>query len=209
MNIFKRVYLSLKQAIFKDDVFKKSEYVIKYAFTSGGVKYYQFDDVFNIPYRRGLEAIHAYDELAMKCDRDYLERHQKLVHDILNGDKITMNEWNLLNQINDQLKQRLEWVVVPDHIYRLASVVFFDASENPANYEISYAKSKIEHWKKSDDIDDFFLRKPIVELLPFLRDLEGNLAAYFRAVEKVNHHHYTNLYTGFGETAEKKYTDKQ
>ena len=104
---------------------------------------------------------------------------------------------------NDQLKQRLEWVVVPDHVYRLASVVFFDPSESPERYEIGYAKKKIERWKANDDVEAFFLLRPVQELIPFLKDLSGSFLSYSEQIEHQNRQHLQNLCTNFSETAEK------
>lgn len=206
MNILKRIWYAALGDFYH---FPNTKHVIKYAFTSGGGKYYQHDDIFNTPYERGLEAIHAYEELTMKCDVAYLKEHNEAVHEILNGTKITMKEWNRLNQINDQLRQRLEWVVLPDHAYRLASVVFFDKSENPLKYELGYAQKKIEHWKQNDDIESFFLQKPVQTLIPFLRGFEGNFTTYSGVIEKVNAHHLNNLSTRFGAKVESEANGKQ
>jgi hypothetical protein len=209
MNLFKRLYLSILGSVRGENAFPNSKYVIEYAFTSGGVKYYTMNDVFNLPYQRGLEAIHAYEELTMKCDVEYLRKHNELVHEILNGNKITMVEWNRLNQINDQLRQRLDWVVLPDHLYRLASVVFFDLSEKPETYEIGYAREKIERWKRADDIDAFFLRQPVLKLIPFLADFEGSFATYSQVVNVINEKHLSNLSLKFGAIAESEATGKR
>jgi len=188
--------------------FPQTEHIIKYAFTSGGVKYYQMHDIFNIPWKRGMEAISAYEELEMRCDKSYLMHHYAFMKDLVNGPKFTLEELQKLNAANEQLKQRLDWVVVPEHAYKLASIVFFDASENPESYELGYGKEKIKKWKENDDVQAFFLRKPIKELMPFLEGFVGNFQTYSQTIQKVNHHHLRNLSTGFSERPESKVTVK-
>jgi len=188
-------------------IFPNTKHIVEYAFTSGGVDYYKFNDLYNIPWRRGMEAIHAYEELEMRCDKKYLQEHTKLVNEILHGNKITMAEWNRLNLINDQLRQRLEWVVVPDQVYKLAAVVYFDATEDPSEYEIGYAKQKIERWKTDDDAEAFFLTKPMQELIPFLKDFTGSFTVYSEIIERVDKAHWNNLYTKFLEIQESPSTE--
>lgn len=151
------------------------------------------DDLFNLPFERGLMAVHLYDELNMKCDEKYLRQHTDFVGKILDGAKFGINEFVELKRANEQMKQRLEWIVVPDHAYKLASVVFFDASENPARYEPDYARKKIALWKKNDDIDDFFLRKPLRELLPFFNGFDGSFRNYSDLIQKINAEHMATL----------------
>lgn len=185
MNLLQRLYYAIRG----DNAFGKTDHIIKYAFTSGGVRYYMMDDLFNIPWQRGIEARYIYEEMEMRCDREYLIEHTNAVEAILTGNKITMEEWTKLKHINDQMKQRLDWVVLPDLAYRLASVIYFDASENPETYEIGYGVKKIAHWKKSDDIDTFFLRQPIRKLMPFLDGFEGSFKTYSDLVNKVDKAH--------------------
>ena len=184
------------------NAFPTSPCITKYAFTSGGIKYYQMDDLFNIPWKRGMEAIHAYEELEMRCDKKYLMQHAELVNEILTGTRIGLNEMMRLKAANDQLRQRLTWVVVPEQAYKLASIVFFDISERPDSYEIGYAKKKIEHWKQNDDVSAFFLRQPVQTLMPFLRGFEGNLRTYSEIVEQANLHHLKNLSSKFSKSKE-------
>ena len=172
--------------------FPNMKYVIKPAFKSGGVWYYTMDDIFNIPYQRGLEAVHAYEELQMKCDLSYLREHTKFISEMLSK-SISLDEIARIKAANDQLKQRLDWIVIPDQAYKLASIVFFDANEDPETYEIGYAKEKIERWKENEDVRSFFLRQPVSKLMPFLKGFDGNFLSYSNLIEKVNQEHLRNL----------------
>jgi len=182
--------------------FKNSKYVIEYAFTSGGTDYYQFNDLFNMPWKRGLEYSHSFEELQMRCDKEYLLAHSKLVNDLLSGNKIGLDEIVKIKAANDQMRQRLTWVVVPEHAYKLASIIFFDPSENPEVYDLKYNQEKIEKWKKNDDIEAFFLRQPVRLLFPFLKSLGENFPTYSRIVEKADQGHWLNLSTKFSQPIE-------
>lgn len=206
MTLFERFLYKLRG---RKHAFPNTKHIIKYAFTSGGIDYFQMDDLFNMPYQRAMEAIHVYEELQMKCDKAYLIEHSKLIDEILTGQRIGMGEMMKLKSINDQLRQRLDWVVLPDHAYKLASIVYFDASESPINYEISYGLKKIKHWKEHDDVQGFFLRQPVKTLMPFLNGFDGNFKEYSAIVDKVNLSHLRNLSTKFSEMPESEITVKQ
>jgi hypothetical protein len=69
-----------------------------------------------------------------------------------------------------------------DLIYKLASVVFFDKSESPTHYEHGYNQKKIEHWKKKASMYDFFLQMPVQQLVPFLKQSEGDTHTYLQKI---------------------------
>jgi hypothetical protein len=60
-------------------VYPKHEHDVEFAFTSGGVDYYQFKDFGNIPPVRGLKTMVFHEEMRMKCSLEYLEMHCKLL----------------------------------------------------------------------------------------------------------------------------------
>lgn len=188
--------------------FPENKFVIKPAFQSGGVWYYTMDDIFNIPYQRGLEAVHAYEELKMKCDLEYLREHTRVINELLSK-SIGLDEISRIKAANDQLKQRLEWIVIPDQAYKLASIVFFDANEDPSTYEIGYARQKIELWKKNADVESFFLQQPVSKLMPFLNALDGNFLSYSVLIEKANRDHLRNLSGKFSQNLAKLHIDHE
>ena len=158
--------------------FPNSKHVIKPAFKSGNIWYYEFDDVFNLPYQRGLQAIHAYEELRMKCDREYLLQHTELIDELLSK-TITLDEISRIKAANNQLKERLNWIVIPDQAYKLASIVFFDANEDPINYDFKYAEEKIERWKQNEDVSSFFFASASEQIDAVLRRIRWEFSALF------------------------------
>ena len=173
--------LSFVRSMGKQTKFKDSQYIIKEAFVLNNIQYYQFDDIFNLPYQRGMTALAFYEECRMGVDRAYLEQHTKAVDELLGAYKINIYKINALNQ---QLKERTEFFTDSDLLYKLASVVFFDSKENPKKYEQDYNERKIKAWKESNTAD-FFLQKPLQDLIPFLRHSRADLEACFRVARAV------------------------
>lgn len=157
------------------------------AFEYKGRKYYMFEDIFTIPTCRGLMALDYYDEFNMRCTKEFLAKYCEAVDTILSNTKIL--DLTKLATITGYLKERLTMIPVPDHIFRLASVIFFDESENPYFYDRKYAEQKIIHWKKDPEMLSFFLRTPLKDLIPFLELQQTNLSSYSGIVELVNNLH--------------------
>ena len=171
-------------------VFPRQKHIINEAFSIAGVEYYQFNDVFNLPYERGLMALAIYEETRMRCSREYLEKHVDTIRKILNSEKINLFS---INQLNEQMSERLNLALDVDLLYRLASVVFFDKNENPTIYEPEYCQKKIEFWKKHKGVADFFLQKPLLELMPFLQNVDFDLSTYSQMNQELNKIHSDRL----------------
>lgn len=167
------------------------KYKVVEAFKFHGVTYYQFDDSFQIPTGRAFTALTYYHELEMKCDKSYLEKHTKAM-EILLSDPKKINI-NAIAIINKNLKERLSLAPFPDHIYKLASVIYFDETESPYNYDFKYNQQKIEQWKKAGSILDFFLNVPLKDLMPSLALPERNLETYFQVSTEIDKMHQTDL----------------
>lgn len=168
---------------------KPSEYEIQFAFTSGGVDYYQFTDIANMPALRGIRVMVFYEEMRMKCSFEYLQAHCEAVDKTLMKKEINIFR---IKQLNDQMKQRLDIAIETELVYKLASVVFFDKDENLQDYDFDYNAKKISRFKRHEE-DGFFLLKPIQDFLPFLKDVKANLVSYSNVVEQINKLHWANL----------------
>lgn len=165
---------------------QKEKYRIEYAFTCGGTKYYRFADITNLPYERGLMALHVYNEVDMRCSRQFLLRYADTIDKLLHEQKIDIFK---INQLNEILKQRLTLTTDTDLLYRLAAVCFFDKTENPAVYEPDYAKKKIAKWRKDKGVHDFFTQMPLLELMPFLQNVDIDLDTYSAMCDELNKIH--------------------
>lgn len=181
----------------------QDEFPVKEAFIVDGITYYQFEDPFNIPVGRMMAVMNAYDEIKMKCDRDYLEQHTKAMERTLSQKQINLQ---IIAQLNLNLKERLELIVPTSYVYRLASVLFFDQTELLHTHDYTYAEVKIERWKKADGTLGFFLTKPIQELMPSLNIPTDNSRMYMGVAEKIDRIHrdvLTKLLSAQGLETEK------
>jgi hypothetical protein len=172
------------------NIFPEQKHVIEHAFTIAGKEYFKFTDHLNIPYERALSCLVYYREVDLNIDRDFLSQHLEAINEILTSNQIDVFK---IKTLNDQLRQRLELPKDPELMYKLASVVFFDKEESPAVYDWEHAKRKIAFWKEHTTLQDFFLQKPIVELIPYLKFAEENLQEFSRLIADVNKLHSDNL----------------
>jgi hypothetical protein len=171
-------------------LFPGQKHIIEPAFEIAGVQYYRFNDVFQIPYERGLMALAIYEETRMKCSREYLLKHVEITREILHSTKVDVYK---INQLNEQLSERLNLILDTDLLYKLASIVYFDAKENPALYEAEYCHKKIESWKAHKGVADFFLQKPLLELIPYLENVDFDLNTYSVLNKRLNDLHLERL----------------
>lgn len=162
------------------------------AFTHKGKTYYQFNDAFKMPGGRGLCAVAIYEELRMRCSREYLEKHVRAMELLLSpADKrLRLGE---IAQLNQNLKDRLALAPFPDHIYKLASVTFFDEHENPNSYDFAYNQKKIAAWKADPEMLDFFLKTQLLDLMPSLNSPDIDAQTFFKVSQQIDTMHQTSL----------------
>lgn len=169
--------------------FPKMDYVTKEAFTLKGRIFFEMDDLFNLPYERGVICLRYYNEFEQRVTREYLVEHVKAVSEILTFQPGKSVDLVRLAVLNRNLGDRLNWIMDEDLAYKLASVVYFDANENPATYDTKYNQEKIAFWKKEASAQEFFFTEPLIKLIPFLKDLEVNLETYFEVTRAVKDQH--------------------
>lgn len=175
--------------LFRKQKFKllNEQYKVSEAFKLNGKTYYTFDDATNLPAGRGLCAMTFYEEFNQRCTREYLELHTRAMEKVLSDPKKI--NLSLIVTLNSNLKERLDMAIFPDHIYKLASVMFFDESESPYNYDYKYNLQKIEEWKASGGTLDFFSRTALKDLIPSLQLPEVSADKFFLVSELVNELH--------------------
>jgi len=194
--------------LFKKDNIVKDELHLKLIFTVGGVDYYELENIFNLPYQRALEAIAIYEENRMKITYEYLKAHTKAIDNIFALQKFGLKEFGKLKHLNEQMKELFEFVVETDLVYKLASVVYFTKDENPYTYDGKVAMNKIKAWKEAKGLNDFFLSKPIINLLPYLRDCDMNFQVYSEVTSPSTLKHLENILSNLSAEQKEIYTDK-
>lgn len=168
-----------------------TEYAVELAFSLKGRDFFQFVDSSNIPAGRSLAALKYYLPLQTSCDDKYLRYFQKSMESIL-SDPHTISLEKLIG-LKNQLKDRLEYYVHPQHLYKYASVVYMDKDENPYTYDDAANEEKIAFWKANTGMQEFFFAEPITKLLPYLKNAEFSAPRYSVAVLEQDIAMYRNL----------------
>jgi hypothetical protein len=172
------------------------------AFKFKGIQYFELQDIFDIPCQRAFAIRDIMDELGMKCSREYLQAHTTAVQNILSDSKsINIPE---LAKLNQQLQERLDMIIDSDLVYKIASVYYFDESENPYNYSFKYAIQKVNAWKKGGDYLSFFSLEPIKLLANLTVLLRDDLLAYLTVQQKMTKQQLESIFTHLSETDKKK-----
>lgn len=161
----------------------------------GPDKYYEFADSNMAPCYRFFSAMEYYNELTMRCDKDYLKAFCNAILDtykVKPGEAIDIGK---IPQLALQTLERLELIMEPESVYKYASVVIFDESEDPYAYDFKYNKEvKIPRWKALG-IPGFFLSTPVKKLFPHLDLSAKDLEAYLKIVTEIGRVHLENIFT--------------
>lgn len=197
-----KLFKAKLEAFAKEEIEKQKDQSSKIVrgFIFQGVQYFKFEDPFNTPCFRSHAALTFYNELEMKCSKEFLEKHCEAVEAVLNSKDPKFTE---LAELTNILKERLVMILEPDIIYKIAAVVYFDASENPTNFDWKYNAKKIEKWKEAS-IEDFFLQQPIRGLMPFSDISDGDLATFITVMRVMTKNHIDRVSTIASEKMKKK-----
>lgn len=171
-----------------------AKYKVIPAFSVGGKDYWMFDSALEVPTGRFFAAMGIYAEMDMNCSKEYLQSHCKAMEKLLSDPKKISLQY--IMQLNINLKERLELMPMPDYIFKLASVIFFDKTESLYSYDYDYNKSKIESWKNADADLFFFSKTPLRELVPSLNMPEKDTQTYLtvtKMVEEIHHRLHSDI----------------
>jgi hypothetical protein len=174
IKIIKQLFQKKPKALLIDNTFR-----IVPAFELKGETYYMHEDPLNTATGRGLTAMMFMEELVMRCSANFLQLHVEACDKIF-SDPQRINV-PMLMRLHSNLKERLELTVAfPEHVYKMASVVFFTKEESPYQYDGKYNEKKIADWKAAPGMYDFFLQTPLKDLMPFLQLPEASSKDYLR-----------------------------
>lgn len=186
MKFLKKIFQKKPKVIVLDQKYRVIE-----AFELRGEKYFMFDDAFKIPSARAMSALVIYEEFRMRVNKEYLDKHIRAMEIILSDPKKI--DIQAIAVMNKNLKERGNLAPMPDYIYRLASVMYFDSSESPYTYDFQYNQKKIQKWREAEGTLDFFTRQPMKNLMPFLDSAGDNLSMFFQVGEEVDKLHKKDL----------------
>ena len=197
MNIFNRLRI-----LFKQRPRLHEGHQIQFAFRYAGVDYYELVDIFDIPCQRAFAVRDYMEELQMRTTREFLKAHVAAVDNILSNPKaIKVAE---LATLNKQLKERLDFIIDTETVYKMAAVYYFDLSESPYNYSFKYGMEKIRNWKKAGEALDFFGLEPVKKLAGLTILSEDDLRAYLIVEGQMTRKQLETIFTSLSESDKKK-----
>lgn len=162
------------------------------AFQWKGETYYMHRDPLTLQAGRGINSLVFMEELMMRCDvrylKDFIEASKAIFN---NSQKIDLTT---LFKLHSHLEERVNFLAaVPDHVYKMASVVFFTEHESPFRYDFQEGARKIQEWKEAPGMYDFFLQTPLKILIPSLALPQQGSKEFLEVQEKINALHLTSL----------------
>lgn len=140
-------------------------HMVEPSFKAGDTQYYRFKEEYRIPAGR-YKYIYASlreNDLRMSIEnlREYVDAFKKVLSGGGKKNSISLEDlWKLVLNLESRINLGLD----PDGIERLASIAHFDETEDLSTYDKRYGTEKIAHWKRHN-VSDFFLTRPIGELL--------------------------------------------
>lgn len=189
-------------------VLKQNHQVQEVAFEGDDTKYYEFVDANMAPCHRMYMAMQYYRELKCRVDRDYLIAHTQAQRDsktrqrellIMKDGKFDsfalIEEIKKSEELDLQMQERLQWILEPESILKYASVIIFDETEDPYDYNMKYNQEvKIAKWKGLG-LSSFFLSQPVKRLFPALDLSKEDLDIYLKTQKEVNLVHLQDIFT--------------
>lgn len=183
INYFKSLFKKKPQEglynIYHPEMAEKTEF----AFEVDGVKYYRMKKDVIMPVGRYKWVDATLNEVDIRMTLPVLKAYIKELKTNLDGSKGVINLAKAFQQIY-AMETRCELAFEPETVRRLASVVYFDDTEDLRDYDQEYAQKKIEFWQKKK-IYTYFLTKPIAELLNLSEVSETYLVTYIKEAEQI------------------------
>ena len=182
----------------------------EFAFECKGVKYYQFKDkALPITYMR-LKAAQETIALAseLKVTENVLDEFQDMLDvyaGVRTGDHrvLSMTKEQLQAQLahhNSIMRQRRRLGSGLEAMYLLASVFYFDESEDPAVWDRSYGEHKIKQWLGEHEIEAFFLRSLPLDTIISSELFQAGSTEYFQSLFLMLSTHSQHNYSMLSET---------
>lgn len=162
-----------KNTIYDPDFYPQ----IEPAFKFNSIQYYRFNTDSNIPYGRYKWVSTFLQEVDLRMDLKTLNAYLDDIEKNINGGKGKINLTEVALTIN-KMRTRTALHFDVETAQKLASVIYFDDKEDLTSYDRAKGREKIEIWAKDTKVMDFFLTKPMRELLGLNNISEAALADY-------------------------------
>jgi hypothetical protein len=159
--------------------------MVEEAFVCGVKRFYRFKEEFRMSTGRYKYYYAALREMDLRVNlqtlQDFVNTFEAILNGGKNGKEIRLGTfWELI--IN--LKSRLKLAFEPQSVKNLAAVAYFDETEDLTTFDLEYGKQKIKLWEEHN-IHDFFLTKPIGELLNLNSLSTTDLVDYLQTADQI------------------------
>jgi hypothetical protein len=216
MNILHRIFLSRKtrqtlQAIQNPPNAGKKP--TEHAFTvtnreTGETReYYRLKDPFDRPPLRHLSWAVRMNELQMGMDKATIQEFIAEIRANLDGQRGATIRLSKVMQLAGEMENRMILAPHEEQIYWLAAVEYFEEGEDIIDFNFDLNKAKIDFWKSSETALDFFLRKPVAELIGW-NELSRNSLADHLDRSRIELHRQKRVLQSRLESHESKHSRK-
>lgn len=123
-------------------------------------------------------------EVDLRMSLEVLNKYIEEIEKSLNGGKKGVVDLGNAFILLSKLKTRTKLAFEPDGVRKLASVVYFDSSEDLSGFSQAYGEKKVLLWKKHNFLD-FFLTRPMCELLKLKNSSIEVLEEYIKTAELI------------------------
>lgn len=174
--------------------------MVEEAFTCGGKRFYRFKEEYRQSTGRYKYYYAALREVDLRADLNTLKEYISAFKNILdggkNGKQISLEAlWKLIFNLESRINLAFE----PAGVKNLAAIAYFDETEDLTSYDAEYGKQKVKLWE-DHGIHDFFLTRPIGELLGLNSTLDESFLTYLKTAEQI----LTDLNSGLRTLSEEK-----
>lgn len=129
--------------------------MIEPAFEAGGVQYHCFKKDSEMRYGRYIFMQDFLQETQLRMSLDQAKKDNAVMTAWLDGSKGQINIGKVLEILSIH-RQQFDLAFEPDTVFRLASCLYFDESEDLRTWDKKYNEAKIQRWKESHTVDFFF-----------------------------------------------------
>lgn len=155
---------------------------IEFAFECKGVKYYRAVKDYILPTGRYKWIDATLNEVDIRMTLPTLRAYiGKLKKNLDGSNGINLGEaWKVIYA----METRCDLGFTPETVKRLASVMYFDETEDLRDYDHEYGQKKVKFWEENG-VYDFFLTTPIAELLNLKPGSEEYLRKYIQEADQI------------------------
>lgn len=181
------------------------------AFECGSVTYYEFENVFNEPAMRGLSALDIYNDMEKKIDNAQLIQTFEAIRKLLRVKGATGGlEVDIfkVDELCSLSLDKLKWVVNIALVERLASVLYFDDTEDPREHDMEYGDKKIARWRLEPGLSEMFKKKSLKSFIPWYSISQIDLANYSEVQKKMSRSISEKIYSATRTESQKKDTSR-